>query len=153
MKDYMDYDESDAERCASTFHYVMVAIFVIVMLALFTGCVHTKYVTVVEHHTDSVYIALHQRDSIYIHDSTFVEVKGDTTLIERWHTAWRERVVHDTSVVVRVDSVPVPYPVEKKVEKQLSWWQRSQMYAGDVLLVLLAGGIVYGIFKIKDKLL
>lgn len=153
MKEYTDYDESDAERCVSTFQYVMVAIFVIVMLALFTGCAHTKYVTVVEHHTDSVYIAQHQRDSIYLHDSTFVEVKGDTTLIERWHTAWRERIVHDTSVVVRVDSVPVPYPIEKKVEKQLSWWQRSQMYAGDVLLVLLAGGIVYGILKIKDRLL
>lgn len=153
MKEYTDYDEIDAERCVRTFHYVMVAIFVVALLALFTGCAHTKYVTVTEHHTDSVYIAQHQRDSIYVHDSAFVEVKGDTTLIERWHTAWRERIVHDTSVVVRVDSVPVPYPVEKKVEKQLSWWQRSQMYAGDVLLVLLAGGIVCGIFKIKDRLL
>ena len=151
MKEYTDYDESDAERCVSTFHYVMVAIFVVAMLALFTGCAHTKYVTVVEHKTDSVYIALHQRDSIYVHDSTFVEVKGDTTLIERWHTAWRERVVHDTSVVVRVDSVPVPYPVEKKVEKQLSWWQRSQMYAGDVLLLLLVGGGVYVIIKLRHK--
>ena len=153
MKEYIDYDESDAERCVSTFHYVMVAIFVVALLALFTGCAHTKYVTVTEHKTDSVYIALHQRDSIYIHDSTFVQEKGDTMLIERWHTAWRERLVHDTSVVVRVDSVPMPYPVEKKIEKQLSWWQKTQMYAGDVLLVLLAGGIVYGIFKIKDKLL
>ena len=147
----MDYDESDAESCVRTFHYVMVAIFVVALLALFTGCAHTKYVTVVEHHTDSVYIAKHQRDSIYVHDSTFVEVKGDTTLIERWHTAWRERVVHDTSVVVRVDSVPVPYPIEKKVEKQLSWWHKTQMYAGDVLLLLLVGGAVYGIIKLRHK--
>jgi hypothetical protein len=151
MKEYTDYDESDAERCVSTFHYVMVAIFVVALLALFTGCAHTKYVTVVEHHTDSVYIAQHQRDSIFVHDSTFVEVKGDTTLIERWHTAWRERVVHDTSVVVRIDSVPMPYPVEKKVEKQLSWWQKTQMYAGDVLLLLLMGGAVYGIIKLRHK--
>lgn len=153
MKDYKDYDESDAEMCISTFHYVMVAIFVIVVLALFTGCAHTKYVTIIEHHTDSVYIAKHTRDSIYMHDSTFVEVKGDTTLIERWHTAWRERVVHDTSVVVRVDSVPMPYPVEKKVEKQLSWWQRTQMYAGDVLFVLLSGVIVYVVIWIRHRLL
>lgn len=151
MKEYMDYDESDAERCVSTFHYVMVAIFVVALLALFTGCAHTKYVTVTEYKTDSVYIAQHHRDSIYVHDSTFVEVKGDTTLIERWHTAWRERIVHDTSVVVRVDSVPVPYPVEKKVEKQLSWWQKTQMYAGDMLLVLLMCGAVYGIIKLRHK--
>lgn len=139
MKDeeYIDYDEHDAERCVRTFHYVLVATFVIVLLALFASCAHTKYVTVTEHKTDSVYITQHQRDNIYVHDSTYVEVKGDTTLIERWHTAWRDREVHDTTLVVHVDSVPVPYPVVKKVPAELSWWQKTRLEAFNFFLYLV----------------
>ena len=134
-------------------HVIIFIVGFLLAVLLLGSCTTTEYVTVPEVHTDTLMVTQHSRDSIYVHDSTFVEVKGDTTLIERWHTAWRERIAHDTSFVVRVDSVPMPYPVEKKIEKQLSWWQKTQMYAGDVLLVLLAGGIAYGIFKIKDRLL
>lgn len=66
------------------------------------------------------------RDSIYVHDSTYVKEKGDTVLIERWHTRWRDRMLRDTCYVQKTDSVAVPYPVER----QLSKWQRIKIDIG-----------------------
>lgn len=115
---------SDEERMkAGCFHGV--AFFVMIMVglalcALFGSCTTTKYVPVIEYHTDTVRISHNTRDSIYVHDSTYIKEKGDTVLIERWHTLYKEKNTTDTTYISRTDSVPVPYPVIKEVEKQLS---------------------------------
>ncbi len=119
---------------------------------LLTACSSTKVVTVDRVRTDTVKTVRNVRDSIYMHDSIRVTEKGDTVTIERWHTRYRDRLLLDTIYESRTDSVPVPYPVEKLVERQLSWWQRTQMYAGDVLLLLLLGGAVYGVLRLKRLL-
>lgn len=119
---------------------------------LLTACSSTKVVTVERVRTDTVKTVRNVRDSIYMHDSIRISEKGDTVTIERWHTRYRDRLLLDTIYESRTDSVPVPYPVEKLVERQLSWWQRTQMYAGDVLLLLLAGGLVYGALRLKRLL-
>lgn len=125
-------------------------IFLLLLAVVATvSCTTTEYVTTVEHKTDSVYITQHQRDSIYVHDSTYVEVKGDTTLVERWHTAWRDREVHDTTVVVRIDSIPAPYPVIKKVPAELTWWQQTKMNLGLLLIGLIVVMGVVRYVKIK----
>ena len=119
---------------------------------LLTACSSTKVVTVDRVRTDTVKTVRNVRDSIYMHDSIRVTEKGDTVTIERWHTRYQDRLLLDTIYQSRTDSVPVPYPVEKLVERQLSWWQRTQMYAGDVLLLLLLGGAVYGVLRLKRLL-
>ena len=80
-------------------------------------------------------------------------MKGDTVFVTKtqWRDRWRERIVTDTCRVVRVDSVPVPYPVEVKVEKKLSWIQRTRMHGGDALLALIGIGGIYGIWRIRKK--
>lgn len=119
---------------------------------LLTACSSTKVVTVERVRTDTVKTVRNVRDSIYLHDSIHVTEKGDTVTIERWHTRYQDRLLLDTIYESRTDSVTVPCPVEKLVERQLSWWQRTQMYAGDVLLLLLAGGLVYGALRLKRLL-
>lgn len=119
---------------------------------LLTACSSTKVVTVDRVRTDTVKTVRNVRDSIYMHDSIRISEKGDTVTIERWHTRYRDRLLLDTIYESRTDSVPVPYPVEKLVERQLSWWQHTQMYAGDVLLLLLLGGAVYGVLRLKRLL-
>ena len=119
---------------------------------LLTACSSTKVVTVERVRTDPVKTVRNVRDSIYMHDSIRVTEKGDTVTIERWHTRYRDRLLLDTIYESHTDSVPVPYPVEKLVERQLSWWQHTQMYAGDVLLLLLFGGAVYGVLRLKRLL-
>ena len=102
------------------------------------SCKQTEYVTVERVRTDTVRITRNTRDSIYLHDSVFVNQyqRGETVYVEKekWHTRYQDRLLLDTIYQSRTDSVPVPYPVEKLVERQLSWWQHTQMYAGDVLI-------------------
>lgn len=92
---------------------------VVLLLCLLTGsCTTTKFVPVIEHHTDTLMKYRSIRDSIYVHDSIHVREKGDTVTVERWHTRWRDRWHSDTVYVSRRDSVPVPYEVVKEVERQ-----------------------------------
>lgn len=130
----------------------------IALVALATAsCKQTEYVTVERVRNDTVRITRNIRDSIYLHDSVLVKQyeRGETVFVEkeRWHTRYRDRLLMDTMYMSRTDSVPVPYPVKTFVERQLSWWQRMQMCAGDVLLLLLAGGAVYGAIKLKKAIL
>jgi hypothetical protein len=94
-----------------------------------------------------------QHDSIYINDSTVITEKGDTVKIEKWHTKYVEREVHDTTYVSKIDSIPTPYPVEVKVEKQLTWWQQTRLHLANILLwlvgILSAYYIIRWIFKDK----
>ena len=131
---------------------------VLMAFGLASSCaVKERVVTVVEHRTDTLRETRNIRDSIYLHDSVFVKQyeMGETVFVEkeRWHTRYQDRLLMDTMYVSRTDSVPVPYPVETLVERQLSWWQRTQMYAGDVLLLLLVGGVVYGAIRMKKGVL
>lgn len=54
--------------------------------------------------------------------------------------------------IVRVDSIPVPVPIEKKVyiEKKLSLWQSIQMRIGEIAIG--AVGILLIIWLIKRKI-
>ena len=126
---------------------------------LLSGCTTTKYVPVIENHTDTLRVVQHHRDSIYLHDSTFVHefIQGDTVRIvtEMWHTQYRDRLKTDTVYRSRVDSVPVPYPVEKtvKVEKPLTWWQQARLHLANIILVLLAIFAGVKLWKYRKKIL
>ena len=119
-------------------------------LLLLTGCTTTKYVPVETVRTDTMKVTKYERDSIYIHDSTIVREKGDTMLIEKWHTRWRDRWMHDTVYQSRVDSVPKPYPVEKRVPAELTWWQQTRLHLANILLYAL---LAFGVFKLGKFLL
>ena len=106
------------------------------------SCTTTKYVEVEKVHTDTLYMSKVQKDSVYLHDSIFVNQwqRGDTIYQtrDRWHTAWRDRLVTDTVIHLVTDTVTKPYPViqEKKVEKVLTWWQRFRMMLGDIAIII-----------------
>lgn len=116
-----------------------------IILLLF-GCTTTKYIPVVEHHTeyitkiDSVFL----KDSIRINDSIQVFIKGDTVIKERWHTTyidkWKEIARIDT--IIRNDTISVPYPVEKK----LGYWEKAKYrvegtVTGVVITIILSAAI------------
>ena len=110
-----------------------------VIALIFCGC-KTKVVTVEKVRTDTKYVTKLQRDSIHIHDSIFVNQwqKGDTVfqVRDRWHAMWRDRLLHDTIHMSIVDSVPVPYPVEKIVEKPVTPWY-NYLIIGCLCLTIL----------------
>lgn len=116
-------------------------IFVIILSVVMVSCKTTKFVPVVEHHTDTLRVVQHHRDSIYLHDSTFVReyVQGDTVRIvtEMWHTKFRDRLKTDTIYRSRTDSVPVPYPVVKEVKKPLTLIEKGLMGTGIAALTAI----------------
>lgn len=124
-----------------TLNYLIISAF----LLLFTSCTTTKVVTVEKVKIDTTYITKWQRDSVWLHDSTIVREKGDTVLVEKWHTKYKEKQVHDTLYKSRVDSIPVPYPVEKLVEKELTWWQQTRLHLANIILCLLGAAVVWWI--------
>ena len=119
---YKDLD--DDERIAATICHIvgMVLMFLVVfaVMAMCSSCTTMKYIPVIEHQTDTLIQTKLVHDSIYINDSTVITEKGDTVRIEKWHTKYIEKQVHDTTYVAKHDSIPVPYEVIKEVPRKRS---------------------------------
>lgn len=126
---------------------------IIVLLAAvtLTACkTRERVVTIEKVRTDTAYVSRIERDSIFIeqlrHDSVLVREKGDTVLIEKWHTQYRgrrrDRVVRDT---VYRDNVRTEYRdnvITEYRDRPLNWWQRTSIYVGGVAIWLV---IMYGV--------
>ena len=131
--------------------YLLAVAIGMIVCSFFTSCKSVEYVFVPQTHTDTLIQTKIQHDSIYINDSTVITEKGDTVKIEKWHTKYVEKQVHDTLYIAKTDSVPAPYPVIKEVPAELSWWQQTRLHIANILLwSLLIVGIVW---IIKKKLL
>ena len=142
----MAYDEKDFNMAlGKVIKWLVVWMVILFVLALLASCRQVEYVTVEKVLTDTTYITKWQRDSVWLHDSIMVTEKGDTVRIERWHTKYMEKQVHDTTYVATHDTIPQPYPVEtiKMVEKELSWWQRLRLWIGNIGLLGILGVIGY----------
>ena len=119
----------------------------VIILGMLNSC-KTKYVSVPEYH--NVYVEKHDtlitRDSIYQKDSVYMWMQGDTIWKEKfsilYKDRWRDKIVYRDSI--KVDSIRVPYPVEKK----LSRIERIRMFGGDAGLTLILVTIIFGIIKI-----
>lgn len=126
-------------------------LFIICLLTFLTACRSTRIVTVPEYHE----VIVHQhdttslKDSTYVHDSIFVEVKGDTVRVEKYNVVYRDRW-HDrlrTDSFLQRDTITVV----KEVAKPLSRWQKTKMHLGTALLGLLLISALILCFK-KYKL-
>ena len=130
-------------------------LYILMAVALLTGC-KTKYIPVPEYHEVVVHHAdtLLRVDSVQLRDSVIIRVQGDTIVQEVWR--WRDRVKHDTRIVyrdsIRVDSVRVPYPVERKQTA----WERTMQNVGKISFFLIVISIcfilVYSILRARNKI-
>ena len=127
----------------------LVVIIILLACLSFCGCTKTEYVTVEKIRTDTTYITKHQRDSIWLHDSVMVSDKGDTIKIEKWHTKYVSKEVHDTLYLATHDTIPQPYPVTQYVEKPLSTTERVLIIIGCLAVMAL---LVFIVLKIKPYL-
>ena len=129
-----------------------IATLIMMVVMLLTSCKSIQYVPVPEYHHDSIYITKVQYDSIFKHDSVFVKeyLHGDTFYIEKtkWQTLYKYKMVYDTAYVERVDSVSVPYPVERK----LSRWEQTKIDWGGTAFMCLAIIIFIVIWLVISRL-
>ena len=142
----MAYDEKDFNRAlGKVIKWLVVWMVILFVLALLASCRQVEYVTVEKVRTDTTYITKWQKDSVWLHDSIHVKEKGDTVLVEKWHTQWRDRLRVDTIYQATHDTIPQPYPIEtvKLVEKDLNWLQRLRLWVGNIGLIAILGVIGY----------
>ena len=142
----MAYDDSIRQRVLkSVMKYLIIWLVFLMLLAWLTSCTTTKYVEVERIRTDTTYITKWQKESVWLHDSIHIKERGDTVMIERWHTQWRDRLRVDTIYQATHDTIPQPYPIEtiKMVEKELNWWQRLRLWIGNIGLLAILGVIGY----------
>ena len=115
-----------------------------VILVMF-GCTKTVYIPVTNTITEIEYRDRLQHDSIYFSDSVLIEKNGDTVFNTKIKYKYISKFIKDT-VSIR-DSVYIEKPIEViKEVNRLTKWQRWRL---NFLWVLMAGGVVYGIIKIK----
>jgi hypothetical protein len=132
----MSDDERAKAGCLQALAYIGMIVLGLLLCALLGSCTTTKYVEVPVVHNDTTIITKHQRDSIWVRDSVMVSEKGDTIRIEKWHTKYVEKQVHDTTYIAKVDTIREVFTNE--VEKPLTWWQQTKMHIGVIALYLLA---------------
>lgn len=108
------------------------------LVLLLPGCSRVQYVPMQTVLKDSIVFHRIDIDSVVIKDSIFIDRTKDTVYkyVERWQEKYIIR--NDTTVIERVDSIPV----EVKVEKQLTRWQQIKIDYGDNVLVMLVAVIV-----------
>ena len=109
------------------FAFILAAAFI--MLMMLQSC-RTKYVSVPEYH--NVYVNKH--DTLTKHDSVYQKefvdryVKGDTIYLTKTKVDYRFRNLYKTRYrdSLKIDSIRVPYPVERKLNK----WESLKMEVG-----------------------
>lgn len=106
---------------------------------LFVGCKSIEYVPVESVRTEYQDREIVKVQTDTINNTRIVWIKGDTIVDIREKVRTRIVEIHDTTEIVKVDSVRVPYPVEKELTK----WQQIKMDFGGmafgaIALVLIA---------------
>lgn len=121
----------------------------LVIMGAVCSCSRVQYIPVETVKRDSLYINKLVRDSVFVKDSVMV-VKGDTVTEYRYRYVYKYVGKTDTLYVEKVDTVNVPYPVEK----QLSKWERIKMDAGGyalfaiiITVLVTVGRLVYKLVK------
>lgn len=129
--------------------HLILSIIIILLTSAICSCRSVQYVPVEVIKTDTTYINKVQRDSIYQLDSVYIRDKGDTVLITKTRYLYRDKLIRDTVYMSRIDSVQVPYPIEKKLTR----WQQFRLDVGGwaIIVVMITILVVIGktIYKLK----
>lgn len=126
--------------------YIWIAVG-IALLLLFGSCRSIRYVPVETIMTDSLYLSVHERDSIHIKDFVYIKEKGDSVIVDKWHTVYRDRRTRDTIYIEKEKEVMVPYPVEK----ELTWWQKTKLEIGEFSIGIILVLLIVIIWLVKKK--
>lgn len=103
-----------------------VLMFFLVSEICLSSCRTNKYVPVEKIKTEYSYIDRLQHDSIYLKDSVRYYTKGDTVFADKYFYLYKYLFINRIDSFIKVDSIQVPYPVER----ELTQWQSIKMELG-----------------------
>lgn len=127
----------------------LVYIIILLMLAIcFVSC-RTQYIPVESVRTEYKTRDSTRYDSIYQRDSIYTLIKGDTVYQYRYKYLYRYLTTNRTDTILKNDSIRVPYPVEKKLNR----WQSIKMELGGwVIIVIFVYMLMYALQVILGRL-
>lgn len=109
---------------------ISLLVFILYMMA---SC-RTEYIPIESVRYDSVFFAKMIKDTTFVKDSVFVRQKGDTVFKDKFLVIYKKVLFRDTMLTVRKDSIPVPFPVERKLTR---WEQVKVDFGGYVIITML----------------
>ncbi len=112
--------------------------FLFMVSALLVGCSSVRYVPVESIRTDSVYIYRNVTTSVTIKDSLVIDRSADTIKVTQYKYVGERYENTDTVYINRVDTVRIPYAVEK----QLGKWEQAKIDIGGMAIGLVCGVIL-----------
>lgn len=133
---------------ARTSMLALVGMLIFIATALFS-C-QTQYIPVETIKIEYRYVDRVQFDSIYKHDSTMIYRNGDTVYLNKYQYIYKYLYLNRVDSFVKVDSIQVPYRVEKKLSK----WEAMKMelggwaFGGLLFALIIVGWLV---FKSRNK--
>lgn len=122
----------------------MKGLFFIFLVLFLSSCRSINTVPVETVRTEYQYIDRLQHDSIYERDSVRYYTKGDTVFADKYRYLYKYLFVNKVDSFVKVDTVRVPFPVER----QLSRWESLKMELGGWTFFFLACFVMYILYRI-----
>lgn len=120
---------------------------ILVMLLCLAACRSIEYVPVETVRTEYKTRDSIRYDSIYKHDSIFYKVKGDSIYKYVKQMEYRYIFINRTDTVLKTDSVQVPYPIEKKLNR----WQAIKIELGGWSFGIILISALYAIAMLFYK--
>lgn len=127
------------------FSVIGLIIYTIIMLVC-CSCRSPQYIPVEKIKTEYKYVDRVQYDSIYKHDSTMIYRDGDTVFVNKYNYLYKYLFINKVDSFVKTDSIQVPYPVER----QLNRWESMKMELGGwafgviiAMAMIIVGWLVY----------
>lgn len=111
----------------------IIYILTILLASAICSCRSVEYVPRETIKHDTTYINKLIKDSIYLKDSVYIHSKNDTVFVEKYKYQYIDKVVSDTSYVVKSDTISVPYPVEKRLTR----WQQLKLDIGGISIGII----------------
>ena len=164
------YDDKEPNSTKGCFYSLIGIIIVTILSLLLSSCKTIQYVPVESHSIEHHYHndTIKEKDSVITEKTTFIK-EADSALVASLGLKLKsneraililqseiqklisEKKESKTDTFIKVDSVQVPYPVEKKLTK----WQETKMEVGRIAIVVCIAVtimlIVHWILKIKQR--
>lgn len=119
------------------------------LILLLCACTTTKYIPTETIKTEYRDREIERVTTDTVLDTRFVYIKGDTVIDWRERTNTRYIAVHDTTTILKTDSVAVPYPVERSLTR---WEQVKQDVGGaaiGLIIFIISATVVWLIVKFR----
>lgn len=126
-----------------------ICIVLLVLLMCLSSC-RTSYIPVEKIKTEYRYIDRLQHDSVYLKDSVRYYTKGDTIFSDKYLYQYKYLFINRVDSFVKVDSVQVSYPVERKLTR----WESMKMelggwaFGGLIMAIIIVCRLI---FKSRSK--